>query len=145
MNALDILRKDHERVKELFSEYDTLSGDASRKNEIAQAALRELELHSRVEEGLFYPAMRVRTGKDSVVLVKNSLNEHHEMDDLIRELRNTDPSDPEFDDKFQELMENAQQHFDEEEAEMFPKAQMLGNELEKLGLRIQEEKENARI
>jgi len=145
MNALDMLRKDHERVRELFSEYDTLSGDGPRKNEVARAALHELELHSRIEEGLFYPAMRVRTGKDCISLVKNSLNEHHEMDDLIRELRNTDPSDPEFDEKFQELMENAQEHFGEEEAEMFPRAQMLGNELDKLGLRIQEEKQNAQI
>jgi hemerythrin superfamily protein len=63
MNALEILRKDHERVKELFSEYDTLSSGGSRRNEIVRTALRELELHSRVEEDVFYPAMRARTGK----------------------------------------------------------------------------------
>ncbi len=144
MNALDILKKDHDKVKELFSEYDTLSGDGPKRSEVARTALRELELHSRVEEDVFYPAMRARTGRDGKDLVKNSLNEHHEMDDLIRELKNIDPSDPDFDDKFQELMENAEEHFEEEEMEMFPKAQILGKELDRLGTEIQEEKENAR-
>jgi hemerythrin-like domain-containing protein len=67
------------------------------------------------------------------------------MDDLIRELKNTDPSDPDFDDKFQELMEGAEEHFDEEEAEMFPQAQILGGELDELGIQIRQEKERARI
>jgi hypothetical protein len=145
MNAIDILRKDHERVKELFSEYDTLSGDGAKKNEIAQTVLRELELHSRVEEDIFYPAMRSKSVKNGKELVKHNLSEHHEMDSLIAELRDTDISDPDFEDKFQELMEETEEHIEEEESEMFPKAQILGKELDTLGQQIQEEKENARF
>jgi hemerythrin superfamily protein len=145
MNALDILKKDHDKVKELFSEYDALSGDGAKKNEIAQTVLRELELHSRVEEDIFYPAMRARAGKDGKELVKHSVSEHHEIDDLVAELKDTDSSDPDFDDRFQELMEDVEEHIEEEETEMFPKAQILGEELEALGKQIQEEKESARI
>lgn len=145
MNALDILKKDHDKVKELFSEYDTLSGDGARKNEIAQTVLRELELHSRVEEDIFYPALRARSGKDGKELVKHSYSEHHEIDDLVAELKDTDMSDPDFEDRFQELMEDVEEHIEEEETEMFPKAQILGKELETLGQQIQEEKDNAGI
>jgi len=145
MNALDILKQDHDKVKELFSVWDTLSVDGARKNEIAQTVLGELELHSRIEEDIFYPAMRARSGRDGKELVKHSVSEHHEIDDLIAELRATDPSDPDFDDKFQELMEDVEQHIDEEETEMFPKAQILGKELEALGRQIQEEKDSARM
>ena len=145
MNALDILKQDHDKVKELFSVWDTLSVDGARKNEIAQTVLGELELHSRIEEDIFYPAMRARSGRDGKELVKHSVSEHHEIDDLIAELRATDPSDPDFDDKFQELMEDVEQHIDEEETEMFPKAQILGKELEALGRQIQEEKDNVRM
>ncbi len=144
MNALDILKKDHDKVKALFSEYDTLSGDGSRKNEIAQTVLQELEMHSRVEEDIFYPALRARTGKDGKELVKHSLDEHHDIDDLVAELRDTDPSDPDFEDKFQELMEEVEDHIGEEENEMFPKARILGKELDTLGTQIEEEKESAR-
>lgn len=145
MNALEILKKDHDTVKELFAEYDTLTGDGARKNEIAQTVLRELELHSRVEEDIFYPALRAKAGKDGKEMVKHSVSEHHEIDDLVAELRDTDPSDPDFDDRFQELMEDVEEHIVEEETELFPKAQILGKELESIGRQIQEEKENARI
>lgn len=142
MNALDLLKQDHDRVKELFSEYDMISGDGgARKNEIAQTVLRELEVHSRVEEDIFYPALRARTGKEGKDLVKQSMNEHREIDDLVAELRETDPSDPDFDERFQELMEDVEEHITEEESEMFPKAQILGKELDKIGMQIQEEKE----
>ncbi len=145
MNALDILKKDHDKVKELFAEYDTLSGDGAKKNEVAQTVLRELELHSRIEEDIFYPAMRARSGKEGKELVKHSVSEHHEIDDLVAELRDADPSDPDFDDRFQELMEDVEEHIEEEETEMFPKAQILGKELETLGKQMMEEKETARF
>jgi len=145
MNALDILKKDHDNVKALFSEYDTLSGDVARKSELAETVLRELELHSRVEEDIFYPAIRARGGKEGKDLVKHSYSEHHEIDNLVSELKDTDPSDPDFDDKFQDLMEDVEEHFEEEETEMFPKAQILGKELETIGKQIQEEKESAQI
>jgi hemerythrin superfamily protein len=145
MNALDLLKKDHDKVKELFSEYDTLSGDGARKNEVAQTVLRELEMHSRVEEDIFYPAMRARSGKEGKQIVKHSYSEHQEIDDLVAELKTIDPSDPDFNDKFQELMEDVEEHIEEEETEMFPKAQVLGKELEAIGKQIQEEKESTRI
>lgn len=145
MNALDILKKDHERVKELFSEYDTLSHDGPKKNEIAQTVLRELEVHSRVEQDIFYPAMRARSGKDGKEIVKHSYSEHEVIDDLVAELKDTDPSDPDFDERFQELMEDVEDHFLEEETEMFPKAQILGKELESIGRQMQEERESLLI
>jgi hemerythrin superfamily protein len=145
MNAIDLLRKDHERVKELFSEYDTLSGDGAKKNEIAQTALREIELHSRIEEEIFYPAMRSKSVKSGKELVKRSYSEHQDIDDLVAELRDSDISDPEFDDRFQELMEEMEEHMEEEESELFPKAQVLGKELDSLGQQMQEEKDNSTI
>lgn len=144
MNALDILKQDHERVKDLFAEYDTLSGDGSKRNEIAQTVLKELEIHSRVEEDIFYPAMRARSGKDGKELVRHSMSEHEAIDELVAELKETDPSDPDFDDRFLELMEDVEEHFEEEESEMFPKAQILGKELDVIGRQIQEEKDSLR-
>lgn len=145
MNALDLLKRDHDLVKDLFAEYDTLSGDGARKNEIAQTVLSELELHSRIEQDIFYPALRARSGKDGKELVKHSVREHQEIDDLVAELKDADPSDPDFEDKFLDLMEDVEEHFAEEETEMFPKAQILGKDLEEIGRQMQEEKEHSRM
>jgi iron-sulfur cluster repair protein YtfE (RIC family) len=138
MNAIELLRKDHEKVKQMFAEYD-LADD--RKREIAESVFRELEAHSRVEEDIFYPAVRKHSNKQGKEMVKHSLEEHREVDDLISELRAMDPSDPDFDDRFEEMIEDVEHHIEQEEAEMFPMAEDLGKELDRLGEQIEEEKE----
>lgn len=102
-------------------------------------------MHSKVEETVFYPAMKAKTGRDGKKIVQNSVGEHEEIDGLISELKNTNPADPGFDQKFQELMDDVEKHIDEEESKLFPKAQMLGKELESLGMRIQKEKDGAQV
>ena len=49
-----------------------------------------------------------------------------------------------FDDRFEELMDNVEHHIEEEETELFPKAQALGKELDELGQQIEQEKEAVR-
>ncbi len=144
MNAIELLKKDHQKVKELFDEYDE-STDA-RRREIAQTIFQELEMHSRVEEDIFYPAFRAKSDKGGKELVKHSFEEHQEVEDLISELRDMDMSDPDFDDKFQELVEDVEHHIDQEESEMFPVAQnALGNQLDQLAKEIEEEKQTVRV
>jgi len=141
MNALELLKKDHDRVKELFAQYDA---DTGRRQEIAENVFRELELHSRVEEDIFYPAVRKHSDKQGKELVKESLEEHRQVEDLIGELRAMDPGDPDFDDRFEELMDNVEHHIEEEETELFPKAKALGEELDQLAQQMEQEKETVR-
>jgi iron-sulfur cluster repair protein YtfE (RIC family) len=142
MNAIELLKKDHEKVKKLFEQYDS---DGDRRRDIANMVFEELEAHSRVEEDVFYPAVRAKAKKDGKELIKHSIEEHKEVDDLINELRSMDPEEEDFDDRFQELIEDVEHHIDLEENETFPKAeQLLGNDLEDLGKQIEEEKETAK-
>ncbi len=142
MNALDLLKKDHEKVKRLFEEYDS---DNNRRRDIANMVFDELEIHSRIEEDIFYPAVRAKAKKDGKELIKHSIEEHQEVDDLINELRSMDPEEEDFDDRFQELIEDVEHHIDLEESETFPKAQqLLGSDLDELGRQIEEEKETAK-
>jgi hypothetical protein len=62
MNALQVLKQDHDKVRKLFAEYDA-AGDGApvRKQEIAEQVFRELQIHSRIEEEIFYPALNART------------------------------------------------------------------------------------
>jgi iron-sulfur cluster repair protein YtfE (RIC family) len=142
MNAIELLKKDHEKVKKLCEQYDS---DGDRRRDIANMVFEELEIHSRVEEDVFYPAVRAKAKKDGKELIKHSIEEHQEVDDLINALRSMDPEEEDFDDRFQELIEDVEYHIDLEESETFPKAeQLLGNDLEDLGKQIEEEKETVK-
>ena len=63
MMATDMLRADHERVKGLFHDYDTADDEnVDAKTAIAQKVFMELEIHSTIEEEIFYPAVREQGG-----------------------------------------------------------------------------------
>ncbi len=142
MNALQLLKQDHDKVKRLFAEFDSVDdGAPARKQELAAEIFRELQLHSRIEEEIFYPAVNAKADAQGKELVEDSYDAHAEVDELIEELKGMDPSDPDYSDKFQELMDDVEDHIDEEESEMFPGAQRkLGSELDELGREMQKEK-----
>jgi iron-sulfur cluster repair protein YtfE (RIC family) len=143
MNAIEILRRDHEKVKQLFAEFDSLTdGDNGRKQEIADQVFQELEMHSRIEEDIFYPAIKNKADKNGKKLVDHSYQEHTQVDQLISELRSLDAEDADFDDMFEELMEDVEHHIQQEESELFPRAQHLGAELDEIGKEIEEQKQS---
>lgn len=56
MDALTMLEHDHRDVEKLFSEF--MTGGKARQQEVAQQIFQKLDLHSTLEEELFYPALR---------------------------------------------------------------------------------------
>jgi hemerythrin superfamily protein len=134
MKATSLLRADHKQVKALFAELKA-AGDSAykKKRTVADQIFAALEVHTRIEEELFYPAVQAASkslGKD----VEESLEEHHVVKLLIAELRELPPEEEQYDAKFAVLMENVEHHIEEEEEEMFPQAEeRLAKELDRLG------------
>jgi hemerythrin superfamily protein len=56
MDALDLLKEDHQKVKELFEAVEETDDEAEKKRIFAEIQ-SELETHARIEETVFYPAM----------------------------------------------------------------------------------------
>jgi hemerythrin superfamily protein len=142
-NAVEILKDDHEKVKALFQQYEEAGDRAHRKKQgIAEEVFAELEVHTTLEEELFYPAMKRKTDQDGKDLVAEAVEEHHVVTTLMDELKGLDPADERYDAKFKVLMENVEHHIEEEEGEMFPEAEeVLGERLERLGTQMQERKQ----
>jgi hemerythrin-like domain-containing protein len=144
MDAIKLLKDDHKQVKELFREYES-AGDRAyqKKSRIAEQAFRELEVHSKLEEQIFYPAVAAKGTKDQKELVAQGVQEHHIVDVLIGELKALSPENEEFDPKFTVLIENVEHHIEEEEGELLPDAEKkLGKDVERLGeemLRLKEQ------
>jgi hemerythrin-like domain-containing protein len=142
-NAIDLLTADHEHVKDLFQQYEAAGRRAHRKKQgIAEEVFAELEVHTTIEEELFYPAMKRKTDQDGKDLVVEAVEEHHVVTTLMDELKGLDPTDERYDAKFKVLMETVSHHIEEEEGEMFLEAEeVLGERLERLGAQMEERKQ----
>ena len=102
----------------------------------------ELEVHTTLEEELFYLAMKRKADQDGKDLVAEDVEEHHVVTTLMEELKGLDPKDERDDSTFTVLMENVEHHIEEEEGEMFPEAEeVLGDRLERLSQQMQERKQ----
>ncbi len=119
-SVTDMLRKDHKKVKGLFDEFEQVK-DATTKQRIVETVLTELEVHSKLEEELIYPAIRAEIDDDD--LMDEALEEHHVVHGLLVELKKMKPSGERYDAKFTVLAENVRHHIKEEESEMFPKTE----------------------
>jgi hemerythrin-like domain-containing protein len=120
-DAIAMLKADHQRVKDLFAQYEA-ADNVETKRTLAEQVFTELEMHAQLEENVFYPAVNEET-EEGPELVKESLSEHETVKNLIQELRGMKHDTDAFDAKFQELMDNVEHHVEEEEAEMFPLAE----------------------
>ena len=131
-DAIEMLRADHQKVRNLFQDYENAQ-DQKAKRKIAQQVFVELEIHAQLEENVFYPAFKQEADQEGKQLVAESLQEHQRVKDLIEEMRELDADDETFDAKFHELMENVEHHVEEEESEMLPEAELaLAEQAEEL-------------
>ena len=140
MDALELLRADHRKVEDLFRQFERSENKAEKKG-IADTALVELEIHTTLEEELFYPWVRKQGGiEDSV---EEAYEEHHAAEMLMNELEAMDPSDEGYDAKFHVLIENVQVHIEEEESQLLPKAaEAEPRDLQRMGQQLQERRQS---
>jgi len=136
-DAIAMLKADHQRVKDLFAQYEATSNPATKRT-LAEQVFVELETHTQLEENIFYPVVNEETD-EGPELVKESLSDHETVKNLIQQLRSMAQDTDEFDATFQELIQNVEHHVEEEEAEMFPLAeQELADDLDDLKEEMQE-------
>lgn len=121
MDAIRLLKDDHKKVKGLFKRFETAT-DRERKRAIVNELRDEMEVHEKIEEEIFYPAVRNMNGEEAEEMVEEAEEEHHVADVLLAELKSQRLSDKDFDAKATVLKENIEHHIDEEESEMFPDA-----------------------
>jgi hemerythrin superfamily protein len=141
-DAIEMLKADHRRVRALFQRYDETDDQGMRQGIVAELFV-ELELHTQLEESVFYPAFADESNQEGQELVAASLEDHEDIDVLVEELRGLEADQEAFAAKFQELRTKVEQHVQDEESQMFPQAeQALEEQLEELRDEMQEIKEH---
>ncbi|HZP13192.1 MAG TPA: hemerythrin domain-containing protein [Nevskiaceae bacterium] len=127
-DALALLHDDHERVKQLFAQFDQ---SRERRNEIVEQACSALSAHTQLEESLFYPAAQehIRRGN----LVEEARVEHDSVKQLISKLQSGLLDDAARDATFRVMARMVAQHIAQEEQELFPEVRASDLDLAALG------------
>jgi hypothetical protein len=129
----NLIRLDHTHVLSAFHQYE-IGSSPRLKRGLADKVCLAIEIHTQLEEELFYPALRV-VADDEVV--RKSTPEHDEMRGLISRLRNMPVTDPAYDDTFFELMRHLMHHVADEETLLLPTAErLIPEQLAELGSRM---------
>lgn len=139
MDAFNLLKADHRKVEELFSQLESASGQA--KMRVFEQIKMELELHTHIEEKIFYPALE--KPKQTHDLTLEAYEEHDVVKKLLREMSKAKSATEEWQAQAKVLQENVEHHVEEEENELFEKAEAALSEeqIEALGEQMQAEKE----
>jgi uncharacterized membrane protein len=138
-NAVAMIKEDHRRVESLYHDYQRLDGQPAEQRPVVEHICDVLEIHAKLEEDIFYPAVQARMRQDGPDLVAEAIKEHKMMKRLIGQLQHGGLTDADYNKTVHQLMRDVQHHVREEEEEMLPRAeQQLGTSLEQLGLQMQQ-------
>jgi hypothetical protein len=145
MNALTLLKEDHDRVKKMLAEGEQTTERAEKtRTELYMRLKSDLQIHERMEEEILYPALKEQPKSEDIAY--EGFEEHHVVDEIFAELEETPVDSPEWTAKFKVAKENLEHHIEEEEGEMFRLTRQLfsDDELEQMGMRMQEIKDLAK-
>ena len=133
-DAVTLLKADHKEARELYKKFFKAK-TAAQKKELAGQLCLALSVHMRIEEDIFYPAVKQALKEKDKLVVPEARVEHASLKRLITEVE-TAPEDDEFEARVQVMCEYTTHHVKEEETKMFPKAKAAGVDLADLGERM---------
>jgi iron-sulfur cluster repair protein YtfE (RIC family) len=142
MDALTLLKDDHDKVKGMLDKLDKTTERAEvTRTEGLQALKQELTIHETIEEEILYPALKEFAKTRDIAL--EAYEEHHVVDSILAELEQTPVDDETWAAKLTVMKENLEHHIEEEEEEMFKQARQVMDEgdLSELGDRMAARKE----
>ena len=138
MNAIELLKQDHDKVDKLFQKVK--ANEDGDNTQVFEQIKQELEIHTHIEETIFYPMLKEQGDEELKKIVLEGVEEHHQAKMFLRELSSLADDSEKFPPKLKVLMEDITHHVQEEEGKMFPMVEeqfdeetlnTLGQELEK--------------
>lgn len=141
MNAIELLKADHKKVRALLEELaNTTFRAAKKRTDLLGKIATELEIHTKIEEEIFYPAFKKAGEKaEDAKMFFEAKEEHRAVSKLVLpDLKKTRTGSEQFGARAKVLKELVEHHIKEEEGDMFPRAEKLmsTDELQQLGERL---------
>lgn len=145
MDALELLKKDHDQVKKMLKDLDDTTDRAIKtRQDLFERLKFSLTVHEQMEEAVLYPALKEHAETKEIVL--EAYEEHDVVDTILGELEQTPFDDETWHAKLTVMRENLLHHIQEEEDEMFGLVRRLFDKatLESLGEQMRTIKAQAR-
>ena len=142
LDAIELLSNDHEKVRQLFEEYEQLEADEASDGDrqaLAEQICDALTAHMTAEEEIFYPA--ASTALRDTEMTDDAKEEHASAQALITRLLALEPRDALYGDTMRLLREAIEHHVAEEEGELFPQLRESSLDLPALAEEITRRKE----
>jgi hemerythrin-like domain-containing protein len=137
MDALSLLKEDHDKVKKMLEELDsTTERGVKTREELFTKVKQELQVHESIEEEILYPALKDHPKTKELAL--EAFEEHHVVNMVMAEIEGVPFEEETWGAKFTVMKENLEHHIEEEEGEMFKQAKQVfdNDELAQLGERM---------
>ncbi|OBK51627.1 hemerythrin domain-containing protein [Mycobacterium sp. 1081908.1] len=131
MNAYDVLKEHHVVIKGLGRKVSEAPVNSEERHDLFDEMLIELDIHFRIEDDLYYPAL-----KDASKLIAVAHAEHRQVVDQLSVLLKTPQSAPGYTDEWNSFKTVLEAHADEEERDLIPappEVKITDAELEELG------------
>lgn len=129
MTIFEAIRKDHDVQRSLLNDLIETSGDTKHRTKVFKMIKAELETHANAEERFFYKPLI----SDDMMQEhsRHGIAEHHEIDELIAELEDTEQDSSAWLKIAKKLKEKVEHHLEDEEHTFFQLAGKALNESQK--------------
>src|ERR1044072_3700872 len=114
MDSFNLLKADHQKVAALFDELESADGKA--KLQVFEQIKTELELHTHIEEKIFYPALE--KPRETHDLTLEAYEEHDVVKKLLRQMSRAKSATEEWEPHSKVLQENVEHQVEEEDNEL---------------------------
>lgn len=144
-DAIDLLDADHLAVHGLFQSYRELvrqGAPAIKRRTLAEEICIELTIHARLEEELFYPAVREALQDED--LVDEAEEQHGSQRDLVAQILATAPEDELYDARVKVLADYVERHVRQEREQVFNRVLASRIDLQSLARSLTIRKEELR-
>lgn len=144
-DAIDLLDADHLAVHALFESYRELvrsNASAPQRRALAESICMELTIHARLEEELFYPA--VREALDDEELLDESEAQHGSQREFIAQILAAQGEDELYDARVAVLAEYVERHVRQEREMVFNRVLASRIDLQSLARSLTIRKEELR-
>lgn len=132
MNIYEAIRKDHDKQRELCRLVTSTSGESKGRKEMWEKLKHELQIHADAEERHFYSPL---IDNDMMQQhARHGIAEHHEMDELIEKIDETDMDSPAWLTYAKQLCEKVEHHLEDEEQTFFQLSGKVFTEEQKTAL-----------
>jgi len=132
MTIFESIRKDHDTQRDLLEKLVKTSGDINERDVLYKQLKNELNIHADAEERYFYKPLISNDMMQEKA--RHGIAEHHEIDELLEQLDDTDYSSSAWLKIAKDLKEKVEHHLEDEEHTFFQLAGKVFNEQQKTAL-----------